>query len=71
MNFTRPDDLLRCQTRLMLLREAAADMLDLIHSGALVPATDDLVLLDRCTEVANRLERTSAPDELKPLHYQD
>jgi single-stranded-DNA-specific exonuclease len=41
----------------------------LIHCGALVPATDDPVLLDRCTEVANRLERSCTPEVLKAIHF--
>jgi hypothetical protein len=69
MTFSRPDDMLRCQARLIEARTAAADMLELIHSGALVPATDDPVLLDRCTEVANRLERSCTPEVLKAIHF--
>jgi hypothetical protein len=65
--FTRGDDYLRCQTRLMAVREAAADMLDLIHSGGLIPATDDVALIDRCVEITDRLTHAIAPDTLKTI----
>ena len=65
--FSRQDDYLRCQVRLLAIREAAADMLDLIHAGGLIPATDDPALIDRCVEVADRLTHATAPATLKTI----
>jgi hypothetical protein len=65
--FSRTDDHLRCQVRLLAIREAAADMLDLIHAGGLIPATDDPALIDRCVEVADRLTHATAPATLQTL----
>jgi hypothetical protein len=65
--FSRQDDYLRCQVRLLAIREAAADMLDLIHAGGLIPASDDPALIDRCVEVSDRLTHATAPDALKTI----
>jgi hypothetical protein len=65
--FSRADDYLRCQVRLLAIREAAADMLDLIHAGGLIPASDDPALIDRCVEVADRLTHATAPATLQTL----
>jgi hypothetical protein len=68
MNFSRQDDILRCQVKLLALREAAADMLGIIHSGLLTPATEEPAVLAFITDVADRLERTCAPDTAHPIH---
>jgi hypothetical protein len=65
--FSRQDDYLRCQVRLLAIREAAADMLDLIHAGGLIPASDDPALIDRCVEVSDRLAHATAPAALQTL----
>jgi hypothetical protein len=59
--FSRTDDHLRCRVRLFVIREAVADMLELIHAGGLIPATDDPALIDRCVEVVDRLTHATAP----------
>jgi hypothetical protein len=46
---------------------AAADMLELIHAGGLIPATDDPALIDRCVEVADRLTHATAPATLQTI----